>query len=842
MEISLPDDLEEEFELIRQESGRRKARLWYRLQAARSLPFLIKNLSYWSLHMFKNYLKIALRNIKKQKGFSFIKISGLSMGMACCLLIFLWVQDEVRYNRFHENAGRLYRVYCETKYASGQKQTMSQSFSPLARLLKTRCPDVVESTRFAAQEGMKVKISEKSFTNDVFGFVDPPFFSMFTFPLIKGDPKRVFDNKFSAVITEGTSRKYFGNHDPIGQTLNIEDQYDLQVTGVIKDVPRHSSYQFDILVPFGLYWGPGWEDTDEAGNWGGNPLETHVLLQPSVRPETAEPRMTEALKSGLPSPLPAGMEIRLGLQPLTRVHLYNPEGGGLIKYITIFSIIAVFILVVACVNFVNLSTARSGRRAKEVGLRKVVGAYRSDLIKQFFGESVLIAGISLLFSFGLVYLLLPAFNKLADKQLRLEFAGNSGLIFGLIGIAVLTAALSGSYPALVLSSFQPVKVIRGTVKSGAKAAAFRKVLVVFQFTVSVFLIIATLVISSQLRFMRNKDLGFDRENVVCVRMTRPQMDRYDVLKAEMLSNPAVLSVTRSAQNIFYIGSNVSDADWEGKTSGEKINLNFEYVDFDYFETLQIAMAEGRTFSRNFATDPAEAYIVNETAVKLMGIKDPVGKRLSIFNNPGKIIGVVKDFHFLPLRFAIAPMVIGMNPEFGKTNLFARIAPGRIPATLKYLESICKKISPDHPFQYYLSSRTFRYLYGAEMRLGNIIGVFTFLGILISCLGLFGLASFMAELRTKEIGIRKVLGASRAKILGLLTTEFTKWVIAANIIAWPLAYFLMDKWLRGYAYRIHINILIFAASGLGALAMALLTVGYQALKAASINPAKTLKYE
>ena len=689
---------------------------------------------------------------------------------------------------------------------------------------------------------MKVKIGEKSFSDDVFGFVDPPFFSMFYFPLVKGDPKRVFDNKFSAVITESAARKYFGGADPIGQTLNIEDQYDIQVTGIIKDFPRHSSYRFNVLVPFSLFWGPDWKDTDEAGHWGGNQLETHVLMQPSVRPETAEPKMTEALKNGLPSPLPQGMQIRLGLQPLTRIHLYSLNGGGLYKYITIFSIIAVFILVVACVNFVNLSTARSGHRAKEVGLRKVVGAIRSDLIKQFFGESALISGISLLISFGLVYLLLPAFNKLAEKQLRLEFAGNSVLILGLIGIAALTAVLSGGYPALVLSSFQPVKVIRGIMKSGAKAVAFRKILVVFQFTVSTVLIIAALVISGQLRYMRNKDLGFDKENVVYIPMSRPQRDRYDVLKAELLGNPAVLSVTRSAQHIFYISSSVSNVNWEGKASSETVNLNWEYVDFDYFETFKIEMAEGRAFSRDFATDPAEAYIVNEAAVKLMGIKDPVGKRLSIFNNPGKIIGVAKDFHFQPLRFAITPMVIGMNPKFEKSSLFVRIAPGRVPDTLKYLESVCKKISPDYPFQYFFFGDAFRYFYGAEMRMGNIVSVFTFLGILISGLGLFGLASFMAELRTKEIGIRKVLGASRAKILGLLTAEFAKWVIAANIIAWPLAYFVMDKWLRGYAYRIHMDILIFAASGLGSLAIALLTVGYQSLKAASVNPADTLKYE
>jgi len=785
--------------------------------------------------MLKSYIKIAIRNLKKHKVYSFINIFGLALGMACCILILLWVQDEVRYDRFHKNRNNLYRVYTEVQYSDGRSNLFSESYFPLARVLKTECPDVVDAIRYSFEPGILIKFEERIFTNNHIAFADPSFFNLFTFPFIKGDPVTTLDEKFSVVITEEMSQKYFGSEDPIGKVLNINNQSDLKVTGVIKNLPKNSSFQFNCVIPFSLAFG-------EPDHWGGNPLETYVLLNSTSQVEEVEQKITGIKEKH--DPTSSGMTVQLRLQPLTRIHLYALGGGGLITFVYIFSVIACFVLIIACINFMNLATAKAATRANEIGLRKVVGAKKSDLIKQFFGESTLFSFIAFILALFIVELILPAFNNLSEKQIKLDLSGNITILIGLISIALFTGILSGSYPALFLSSFQPVNVLKRTLSSGVKSSLFRKVLVVSQFSISIFLIIGTMIVFNQLDFIQNRDLGYDKENLVFIYMQDELNQKYESLKNELLQNSNILEITRSAQSPDIIASTHSALDWDGKDPEKKVSMNWDFVDFDYFETFKMEVVEGRSFSREYTTDATEAFIVNEEAAKLMGMESPVGKRFSFAGQKGRIVGVVKNFHFKPLHHKITPFVFGMNPDWINMMkcLFIRIGPDNISETIKYVENICKKFSPDYPFRYQLFGERINRRYRNEQRMGTIVSYFTSLTILISCLGLFGLASFMVERRTKEIGIRKVLGSSVSRIVLLLTKEFTKWVLIANIIAWPVAYFILDRWLQNFAYSINVGPLVFILAAVVALMIALLTVSYQAVRAAMANPVESLRYE
>lgn len=790
--------------------------------------------------MLKNYLKIALRNLKRHKVFSFINIIGLAVGMACCLLILLWIQDEVSFDRFHEKKDEIHKVYSETHYTDGRQEVhTTTSFYPLARILKEESPDVVDAVRYNTEPNVLIKIGEKSFSNNLIALADPSFFNLFTFPFIKGDPETALAEKFSVVITEDMSQKYFDAEDPIGKVLNVKNQLDLQVTGVIKNIPRNSSLQFDCVAPFILNFGP---EESEPEHWGGNPLSTFALLHENAQAKDVEQKITQTALSHRPSlKVKAWM---LHLQPLRRMHLYSPQGGGPITALVLFSVIAFFVLIIACINFMNLATAKAATRANEVGLRKVVGAKKSDLVWQFFGESVLLSFIALIFAVIMTELILPVFNNMTEKVLSLSLSENIMIILSLIGIALFTGILSGSYPALFLSSFQPINVLKGSQSSGPRSSLFRRALVVFQFSLSILLIIGTMIVYKQLNFIRNRDLGYEKEHLVFVHMPDALTQKYETLKNEFFQNSNIVNITRSVQSPDYIGSTVSALDWDEKNPDEKVLMNWDFVDFDYFETFQMEMAQGRSFSKEFATDASEGFIVNEEAAKLMGIESPVGKRLRVFSQEGRIVGVVKNIHFKPLHHEIEPFVYGMNPSWVSMMrcLFIRIAPENIAGTLGYIEGVFKKFSPDYPFQYQFFNERIDRSYRSELRMRKVISYSTVLAVFISCLGLFGLASFMAERKTKEIGIRKVLGASVSNIVIFLSKDFTKWVLVANIIAWPVAYYILHKWLQNYAYRTSIALWVFLlASGL-AFIIALLTVGYQAVKAALTNPVDALRYE
>lgn len=771
--------------------------------------------------------------MKRHKGYSFINIAGLAIGMAICILILLWVQDELNFDRFHENAENIYRVNMNDQNYGVVWPIVS---IPVGPALKQEFPEVIDSVRVSDFSGLVTR-EEKKF-DEIGAYVDPSFFEIFSFPFVKGDPKTALSAPSSIVITQEMANKFFGTEDPLGKNLKLNNTLDFAVTGVIKDMPRNSHIHFDFLAPFEIF-----ELRDrEPTHWGRFQIYTYVMLQDDTPFKGVEEKIAGILQEHNVREGP-----KLGLEPLTRIHLYAVDGGGDMRYVYVFSIIAVFILVIACINFMNLTTARSSTRAKEIGMRKVTGAQRADLIKQFMGESVLISFIALTFSVVLVILLLPAFNNLADKQLVLNPQGNWSLILGFVGIVLFTGLLAGSYPALFLSSFKPVNILSGSLvptSRRTKKTVFRKALVVIQFSISVFLIISTVVIFKQLHFIQNRNLGYQKEHIVYIPLRGNAAQQYETFKSEISQDSRILHVAATSEVPVLIGYVHIGYDWEGKDPKKESRMNELLVDHDFIETMNMTVVQGRDFSKDYATDASEAYIINEAAVKAMDIESPVGKRFTDASmNEGTIIGVVKDFHFRPLHDEIDPLVMFIAPE--KFNFFCIRVKSDIsdlPGTIGYIESIWNKFTPNFPFKYNFLDSTFDKLYRSEQKTGSVFGYFTFLAIFISCLGLFGLASQMTEMRTKEIGIRKVLGASVSGITLLLSKDFMKWVVVANVVAWPTAYFAMNKWLQNFAYRTSFGIEIFFLSGILAFVIALITVSFQSIKAAVADPVDSLRYE
>jgi len=815
--------------------GRFKARIWIWREIIKSLPGFLYTAFYWRMTMFKNYFIMTLRNIRKHKLHSVINIVGLSIGMAVCLLIFLWVQDEFGYDRFHVNKKEIAQVYSEMLYTSGDSRINMGSYYPLAKVLKEECPEVREAVRYESASGLLLSHGEKQFTNDVVGLADNAFFDIFSFPFTQGDPATALTENYSVVLSETMAKKYFGNDDPIGKTITLLNDLDLQVTGIIQDIPKQSSFQFDCVMPYALKFAPDFKEPD---HWGGNPLNTYILMHKDTDRLPLEQKITTIVDKHAEWET---AKVTFHLHPLIKKHLYSPQGGGLIQTLLIFSAIALFVLLIACINFMNLSTAKATTRAKEVGVRKVIGARKIDLIRQFIGESLTISLITLLIAVALMAAFLPTFNEFLEKQFSLRLLLKPIVALGFLGIALFTGALAGAYPALYLSAFQPGNILRGLIRSGARSS-LRKILVVVQFSLTIAMIISTVVLFRQLEFAMSTDLGFKRDNLVVVQMSQQMQERFEPFRNDLITNPQVQGVTRSLQGPWNIGSTVSAVNWDGKPPDETVSMHWDYVGYDYFETLGMELIKGRAFSREYSTDQKEAYIVNEEAVKMMGMESPVGKRLSVFRNEGQIIGVVKNFHFQPLYHEVKPFVFMLRPDSGSLA-FVRIRPEYMSGTLDHITNTMKKIDPNSQADLlFFNDVLTNYIYTTERQARKIAGYFTLLALLISSLGLFGLAAFLAERRTKEIGIRKIVGASVKDVVFMLSKDFSKWVLLSNVIAWPAAYFVMNKILAKYAYRTHIGLEIFVLSGLAALLIALLTVSYQAIKAARSNPADSLRYE
>ncbi len=788
--------------------------------------------------MFKSYFKTALRSLRKHKGYSFINIAGFAIGITCCILILLWVRDELNFDGFHSKADRLFRVVEEQTYAGGELFPVAVTPAPLSPALKEEFPEIAETCRYTTAPRFLVRYGEYRFYESGLGMADPSFFTMFSFPLVKGDPEKVLDRLNSIVISQSIAKKYFGDEDPVEKVLRLENQFDLIVSGVMKDVPANSHLKFDFIMPFRLLEFGG----QRLDQWGNNSYFTYIELTAGADQAAADEKVRRYLQKHLPE-----TNTTLHLQPLKRIHLHSDftadvTGHGDIRYVYIFALVAFFVLVIACINFMNLATARSGNRAREVGMRKVTGASRTDILRQFLGESVLYALIAFVLALGLVALLLPAFNNLSGKILSLSVDGSAGFFVGLTGLAILTGLGAGIYPAVFLSGFQPVRVLHASSTSGPKGRNFRRILVIFQFALSIGLIISTVVVQGQLKFIQDKDLGFDRSNVIFMRFGVQTARFYESFKNEALADPDILGVTSANQLPTLILNSTSSLTWQGKNPNEVILFHNTTVTHDYFSTLMMDIVEGRAFSREFPTDEERAYIINQAAARLLGEGPAVGKSITLWEDAGTVVGVVKDFHFKSLNTHVEPLIIRLRPAEPYSYLLVRLREGSVQEGLEKIVRAWDRVSPEFPFDYTFLDESFGSLYRAEERMGTIFGSFTGLAIVISCLGLFGLASFMAERRTREIGIRKVLGASESSVMLLLSKEFVVLVAVANGIAWPVGWYAMRRWLQNYAYHTGLDPLVFFAAGFGALAIALLTVSFQAFKAASADPVDSIRYE
>jgi len=789
--------------------------------------------------MFMNYLRIALRNIRRHKGYSFINIFGLAIGLTCCLLILLWVQDELSYDKFHQNAENIYRIEQEQDY-SGRLYHVNVTPYPCAPVWKDEVPEIIDATRYANCGGRSLRYGEKSFVENEVTAVDPAFFTMFDYPLLKGDRHSVMNEKYSIVIDEKTAKKYFGSENPVGKTLIYDSQYNLTVSGILKKAPTNSILTPEILIHLEL--------TKELGtyvdSWGSNNILSFVLLQDNANITDVNDKITTVVNNHKEE----NKTTKFMVNPLTRIHLFGFFGFDhnpvAIKFVYIFSIIAGFVLLIACINFMNLATARSANRAREIGMRKVVGALRKNLILQFIGESILLSLFAVLISILFVLLLLPVFNTIAGKEIQLNALFNSRFILGILLITIITGLVSGSYPALFLSGFKPVKVLKGNHAIG-HSQLLRRILVIIQFSLSVILIIGTLIIYKQLHFMRSKDLGFKQEHVIAISMQGNVKNSYQSLKQELVPIPEVLNVTASSNRPTRIGSNAGGIQWDGKDPEMNIVVGMNSVDYDFIETMQIEMLEGRAFSRDFSNDVSDedlsTFMINETLAKIIGKEPILNEKINFIGIEGTIVGVMKDFHFKSVHTGIEPLALFGYPEWFQYILI-RLSPGDISKSLKAVEKVWNRVLPDAPFDYRFLDEDFDRMYRTETSMSQLVKYFAILAIIIASLGLFGLASFTAEQRMKEIGIRKVLGASVQNLVLLMTGQFTKWVLIADLIAFPAAYYIMKKYLEQYAYRIELSFSVFLLAGILALVVALLTVGFQAIKAAIINPAKTLKYE
>jgi putative ABC transport system permease protein len=783
--------------------------------------------------------RVALRRLRLQKAYSLINIGGLSMGLTACLLVFLWVQDEVGYDRFHEKAPSIAQVY--NTYERGGAATMVHmgSFYPLAAALKAECPDVVEAARIQIERGLSIRAEAQTSNTDAVALADPSMFKIFSFPFVRGDAATALEDKFAVVLTERMARKYFGASDPIGRTLHVNGEFDVRVSGVIRDVPAQSSLRFDAVVPFALQFAPSFQ---EPTHWGGNPLETWVLLSPGADRGSVAAKITAV---AAPHFKDAAGRVDFRVQPLLRKRLYAPDGTGLIRSLLLFSGAALFILALACANFTNLSTARATSRAKEIGVRKAVGARKADIVRQFLGESLATAFLALGAAVLLVALLLPAFNRIAGKALAFGAVLRPSSLVGFLAITLAAGLAAGAYPALALSSFQARNVLAGRAGSGLRhSAGLRKGLVVFQFALSLVLVLGTAVVGRQLAYVRSKDLGFDRHGLVVLRLGPVLDSGFEGFKSELLGRPGIVGVTAGMQNPINIGSTVfgSALDWPGKDPAVIVSFNWDYVDYEYFETLRATFAAGRPFSRDFPADAQGAFVVNESAVRLMGLADPVGQRMRVFKREGTIVGVVKDFHFRPLRIAIQPIVFQLRPS-ARSWAFIRIAPGTEAASLSVITDTVRRLDPDMvPQPVLFDDMMVRNEYSLERRIWTISNYLSITAVFIACIGLLGLASFLTERRTKEIGIRKVMGASASGLTIGLAREFLLWVGAAVVVALPLAYWTTRKILGMYAYRAPFGAAFFALAALAMLALAALTVGARTLRAARANPIDSLRYE
>jgi ABC-type antimicrobial peptide transport system permease subunit len=840
-------DFREEYLEVYQSSGPFRANLWYWMQIAKSIPSYIRNRSHWSIVMIHNYLKIALRNIKRHKGYTFINIFGLAIGIASCILILLWVSDELSFDRFHVNIHHLFRVTRSESTPDGSLNHFASTPSPLAPSLKESYPEIIESTRFYNISQLKGRIlleanHQKYYESD-YCFADPSFFSMFTFYFVQGDPQSALRLPNSVVLTQEMAIKYFGADNPIGKTVSMNNGDAYTISGVIKNVPGNSHLKFDFISPIE----PLFDRYAWMRRWNIPHFYTYVLLDERADVRELNEKIQDHLKQSNPDFFKQSNN-HYFLQPVKDIHLHSNLQSDMrgsstsqSRYIIVFSAIAVVVLIIASINFINLTTSHSSNRAKEIGVRKVNGAARKDIAQQFFCESLVMSLISLGLALFLAIISLPAFNELSGKKIDAAMMLNAHILCGIAGIALITGFVSGIYPALFLSSFQPVAVLKGLKFHIMKNKDVRHILVIVQFSISLILIIGTVVVYSQMTYIQNRNLGFNKECLISFTKQGRLTDQYDAFKDSLLKKNNILGVTTSSDLPTMTRHYTMVGGWEGSSPEDGMLMNYFSVDEDYLETFGIEMAEGRFFSKEFSTDASEGFVLNEEAIKRMNVQDPIGKRFSFYGREGRIIGVIKNFHFESLHHAIEPLILWINPRSDQ-HIFVRIEYENIAENIRFIEEAHSRFNPEYPFNFKFLDMEIDKLYRKEIRTKRILQIFAGFAIFISCIGLYGLVSYAAQRRTKEIGIRKVLGASVLKIYIMLSREFVRWVILANFIAWPGAYYFMNKWLQNFAFRISLSVWFFILPGFMALVIALLTVSYQSVKAATANPVESLRYE
>lgn len=787
--------------------------------------------------MISNYFRIAWRNLVRNKAFSFINILGLALGLACSLLMILWVQDEKSMDVFHANSDKLYQVY--VRQSSGGKVNAGYlTQGPLAAELKKEVPEVEYSSGFEVFLPVTLRVDDK--VMKITGaYAGADFLQMFSYPVLQGTKASAIDKPGTIAISKHLAELFFGSPEQaLGKTLRYEDTVSLSVTAVY-EVPANSSQQFEYL----RNWEDFTRDNAWARNWGSfNPL-TYIRLRDNADAGKVAAKIKDFVYNYQQRNNDSYTE--LGLQPYSEKYLHGvfsngiPDGGR-IEYVRLFTLLAIFIMLIACINFMNLATARSVKRAKEVGVRKVVGALRSSLIIQFIGEAMLLAFFSLVIALLVVILLLPAFNQLSGKQLALPVS--QPVFWGtLLGLTVLTGFVAGSYPALFLSSLNPVRVLKGSLKFGSGATNFRKGLVVFQFTLSILLMIGMFVIYRQMDYVQTKNLGYNRQNLIYIPIEGELISKYDVFREAATNLPGVVAVSKMKESPTVIEHHKGGISWSGKDPNDDASFADAAVGYDFIKTMGLTLLEGRDFSRAFGNDSG-SYILNESAVKRIGYQHPVGQPFTLGNVPGTIVGVLKDFHFNSMHDAIEPLVIRLDekPKWG--NILVRVAGGKTTPVLAGLAGICKNLNPNFPFTYQFSDEEYTKLYKSEQMVSQLCNYFACLAVFISCLGLFGLAMFTAAQRTKEIGVRKVLGASESSIFLLLSAGFLKPVFIGMLIAFPLAWYTMNQWLNHFAYKINLDWWIFGGAGLITIIVALVTVSFQSIRAAAMNPVKSLKME
>ncbi len=807
--------------------------------------------------MIRNYLKIAFRDLRKNKGYSAINIIGLAVGLTTCLLIMLYVVDELSYDRYNDKADKIYRVNNEVKFG-GNYVDLAVAPAMMGPTMVKEFPQVEQYTRIRWYGSFLVRKGNENLKEGKVAYGDSTLFDVFTLPMLAGDPKTALKEPHSLVITETMAKKYFNRIDVVGKNLVINDTGNYKITGVIKDIPAQSHFNFDFFVPFTE------NEDSRSDNWLSENYNTYILLKKNADAAKLEPGLNKMMDRYVGPELKniinlslddfkkTGGYVRASLTPLTDIHLHSNKtgelwGNGNIQFVYIFSAIALFILLIACVNFMNLSTARSANRAKEVGVRKVLGSLKKNLIQQFLTESVMISFIALLLAILLAWLLLPYFNQLAGKNIQVNSLFQPFMLASLVLLMIAVGLLAGSYPAFFLSAFQPIVVLKGKLATGFKRSWLRNALVVFQFFISIILIIGTVVIYNQLNYIRNKDIGFNRNQVLIINNTDALRDHAITFKNELLQLSGIQNATMSGYlPVNYNRSN--DAFFTSPTLDPKTGMSMQKwaVDENYLPTLDIKLLQGRNFSPQFLTD-STGVIINEAAAKFLGSKDLLNKKLYRIEDiqtkkigEYHIIGVIKNFNFSSLRDVITPLGLLLRKDNG--NISVRISTANIPSVIAEIKNKWQAMAPDQPFDYSFMDEQFNSLYTTEQRIGRIFITFAILAILIACLGLFGLVTYAAEQRTKEIGIRKVLGANVANIVTMISKDFLKLVLIASMIAFPVARWTMNKWLQDFAYRISIGWWVFAIAGASAIVIALITVSFQAIKAAIANPVKSLKTE